>query len=91
MPQKNVKVDYVGTLQTGKTFDSTYERKQPFVFTLGNNEVIQGWEEGLLGMRVGEKRKLIVPPGLGYGVSGYQGVIPPNATLYFTIELLEVY
>jgi FKBP-type peptidyl-prolyl cis-trans isomerase len=88
---KNLKVNYVGTLENGQTFDSTYDRKQTFDFTLGNHQVIQGWEEGMLGMRVGEKRKLIIPPNLAYGASGYPPSIPPNARLTFIVELMEVY
>jgi peptidylprolyl isomerase len=85
-----VTVNYVGTLDNGTVFDSSYSRKQPFSFTLGVAQVIQGWDLGVLGMRVGGKRELVIPSDLGYGASGAGGVIPPNATLHFTIELLSV-
>jgi len=90
-----VSVDYVGTFiegnaTTGRIFDSSIERGQPFQFTLGQNSVIQGWELGVIGMKVGEKRKLTIPPELAYGSSGAGGVIPPNATLIFEIGLLSI-
>ncbi|MBS2036909.1 FKBP-type peptidyl-prolyl cis-trans isomerase [bacterium] len=85
-----VRVHYTGTLQNGKKFDSSYDRNEPLTFTMGKGEVIPGWEEGLFGMRMGEKRKIIVPPAMAYGATGDGAVIPPNATLYFTIELLDV-
>ncbi len=84
-----VTVNYVGTLDNGTKFDSSYDRKQPFTFTLGAGNVIKGWDEGVLGMKVGGKRELVIPPELGYGPSGY-GPIPGNATLHFTVELLAV-
>lgn len=85
-----VSVHYRGTLQEGTEFDSSYKRNQPFSFTVGAGEVIQGWEQGLVGMKMGGKRKLIIPPELGYGSTGAGGVIPPNATLIFEIELIEI-
>jgi len=85
-----VTVNYVGTLQDGTKFDSSIDRGQPFEFTIGQNSVIQGWELGLVGMKVGEKRKLTIPPELGYGAQGAGGVIPPNATLIFEIDLLGI-
>lgn len=83
-------VNYVGTLQDGTKFDSSIDRGQPFPFTLGQNSVIQGWELGAVGMKVGEKRKLTIPPELAYGSQGAGGVIPPNATLIFEIDLLGI-
>ena len=86
-----VVVHYLGTLPDGKKFDSSYDRKQPFTMRLGEGKVIQGWELGLLGMKVGGKRRLTIPPELGYGeVGAGDGLIPPNATLIFEVELLEV-
>ena len=82
-------VDYTGTLENGTQFDSSIGRA-PFSFTLGENRVIQGWEQGMLNMKVGEKRRLTIPSSLGYGASGAGGVIPPNATLIFEVELLKI-
>ena len=85
-----VTVNYVGTLDNGQKFDSSYDRNQPFTFTLGAGQVIKGWDLGVAGMKVGGKRNLTIPPELGYGASGFPPVIPPNATLHFTVELLSV-
>jgi FKBP-type peptidyl-prolyl cis-trans isomerase len=85
-----VTVNYVGTLENGTKFDSSIDRGQPFKFTLGQNNVILGWELGVVGMKVGEKRKLTIPPELAYGSAGAGGVIPPNATLIFEIDLLGI-
>lgn len=85
-----VSVNYIGTLLDGTKFDSSYDRGQPFLFTLGQRQVIQGWEQGILGMKVGGKRKLIIPPPLAYGAKGIPGFIPPNAFLAFEVEMLEV-
>jgi peptidylprolyl isomerase len=86
---KQVKVHYTGTLENGKQFDSSVG-KAPFTFDIGVGQVIAGWDEGVMGMKVGGKRKLIIPSKLGYGAAGAGGVIPPNATLLFDVELLEV-
>lgn len=86
---KTVSVNYRGTLANGKEFDSSYGRG-PFRFPLGGGRVIKGWDEGVAGMRVGGKRRLIIPPDLAYGERGAGGVIPPNATLTFEVELLDV-
>ena len=85
-----VRVHYTGWLEGGTKFDSSVDRGEPFSFVLGAQEVIAGWDEGVAGMRVGGKRKLVVPADLGYGRSGYPPVIPANATLVFEVELLEV-
>jgi FKBP-type peptidyl-prolyl cis-trans isomerase len=85
-----IKVHYVGTLTDGKEFDSSRKHGQPFEFELGAGRVIQGWDQGFAGMKVGGKRKLTIPPSLGYGARGAPGAIPPNATLLFEVELLEV-
>ena len=85
-----VSVHYTGWLENGKKFDSSVDRGQPFSFPLGAGRVIKGWDEGVQGMKVGGKRKLIIPSNLGYGARGAGGVIPPNATLIFEVELLGV-
>jgi FKBP-type peptidyl-prolyl cis-trans isomerase len=82
-------VHYVGTLTNGTKFDSSRDRGTPFSFTIGESAVIQGWHQGIPGMKVGGLRKLTIPPELGYGARG-QGPIPPNATLVFEVELLKV-
>ena len=87
---KKVSVHYSGFLTNGTMFDSSIPRKTPFTFTLGAGEVIQGWDKGVVGMKVGGKRKLTIPSKLGYGPRGAGGVIPPNATLIFDVELLKV-
>ena len=86
---QTVSVNYKGTLENGKEFDSSYNRG-PFEFPLGAGRVIKGWDEGVAGMKVGGKRKLVIPPTLGYGSRGAGGVIPPDATLIFEIELLDL-
>jgi FKBP-type peptidyl-prolyl cis-trans isomerase len=87
----HVRVHYTGWLTSGKKFDSSVDAGRPFDFTIGNGEVIKGWEEGVAGMRVGGKRQLRIPPNLAYGAEGTPGgPIPPNATLIFDIKLLQV-
>ena len=89
-PGKRVVVNYTGWLTNGKKFDSSAQRYRPFVFTLGAGHVIRGWDEGIVGMKTGGKRQLLIPPALAYGSKGAPPEIPPDSTLVFDVELLEV-
>ncbi len=89
-PGKMVRVHYTGWLEDGTKFDSSLDRDEPFDFPLGHGYVIQGWDRGVAGMKVGGVRRLYIPSDLGYGSRGAGGVIPPNATLIFEVQLLEV-
>jgi peptidylprolyl isomerase len=89
-PGDSVSVHYTGWLKSGQKFDSSHDRGQPLEFPIGHGRVIKGWDEGVGGMRVGGKRKLIIPAHLGYGDRGAAGVIPPGATLIFEVELVGV-
>lgn len=93
MPKKGqtVVVHYTGWLTTGEKFDSSVDRKDPFKFTLGVGQVIKGWDNGVATMKVGDKVKLTIPPDQAYGPRGYPGAIPPNATLVFEVELLDIH
>lgn len=87
---KTVSVHYTGTLTDGSKFDSSLDRGQPFTFQLGAGNVIRGWDEGLVGMKVGGKRRLEIPPEMAYGARGFPPVIPPNSPLIFEVELVSV-
>jgi len=87
---QTVEVHYTGWLEDGTKFDSSHDRNQTFTFKLGAGQVIQGWDQGFAGMKIGGTRKLTIPPGMGYGERGAGGVIPPNATLVFKVDLISI-
>lgn len=87
----NILIHYLGTLENGNKFDSSYDRKEPFEVQIGVGYVIKGWDQGVVGMKVGGKRKLTIPPELGYGSREIPGVIPANSTLIFEVELVEIF
>jgi FKBP-type peptidyl-prolyl cis-trans isomerase len=89
-PGRRITVHYTGWLTDGTKFDSSVDRGQPYTLTLGAGEVIQGWDQGIVGMKVGGKRRLEIPPQLAYGERGFPPVIPPNSTLIFEVELVDV-
>ena len=89
-PGESVRVHYTGWLENGKKFDSSHDRREPLVFPIGRGHVIKGWDEGVGSMKVGGKRKLVIPASLGYGDRGAGGLIPPGATLIFEVELLGI-